>query len=142
MLVPIGSQLGQFRHCDQQVTEPLIVPPVWSKVAYQRRLAPVWGQAADALSKADTIVVIGYSLPESDAFFRYLYALGTVGDATLRRFWLFDPDSTGTVEPRYRGLLGPGARRRFKHFRETFGQAIGTMRSEWVGSDANAVVAW
>ena len=32
------------------------------------------------------------SLPASDHFFRYLYALGTVGDLRLKRVWVFDPD--------------------------------------------------
>ncbi len=72
LLATIGSEVQHLSHCDKKVAEPLIVPPVWSKVAYHRQLAGVWKQAAEALSKADTIIVIGYSLPESDAFFRDL----------------------------------------------------------------------
>jgi hypothetical protein len=38
----------------------------------------VWRTAAQHLSEAEHIFIIGYSLPETDQFFRYLYGLGTV----------------------------------------------------------------
>ena len=46
----------------------------------------------------------GYSLPEADMFFRYLYAVGTIGEASLRRVWVFNPDAG--VKPRFSALLG------------------------------------
>jgi hypothetical protein len=48
---------------------PLIVPPVPDKCAFfqHETLRSMWLQAEEALKKADRIVCLGYSLPESDS---------------------------------------------------------------------------
>jgi hypothetical protein len=120
-----SDHLGKLRHCDAPVgPDPVIVPPTSNKVDYHVRLSSVWAAAARELAFADNIFVIGYSLPETDVFFRYLYALGTVGRHVLERFWIFDPDGTGTVKSRFLSMLGPGVERRFAHERVTFEDAI------------------
>ena len=82
-------------HCDvPRSRDPVIVPPTWNKTQYHHEIAAVWQNTARHLSEAENIFVVGYSLPERDQFFRYLFALGTVGDALVRRFWVFDPDQT------------------------------------------------
>lgn len=122
----IGSKIGQHKHGNHKVlSEPLIAPPTWSKSEYYKVLSPVWSCAAKELSDAENIFVIGYSLPESDSFFRYLYALGTVGTTLVKRFWVFDPDETGDVEKRFKKLLGHGAEQAFRKFTLTFSEAIG-----------------
>jgi hypothetical protein len=63
-------------------------------------------------------------MPPSDAFFRHIYGLGTVGDVDLKRFWVFDPNDSGEIEDRYRRLLGPSAKQRFQYFAEDFTDAI------------------
>jgi hypothetical protein len=93
-------------------SDPVLVPPTWNKADSHRALEKVWSSAAHELSDAENIFVIGYSMPETDSFFRHLYALGTVGSALLRRFWVFNPNKS--VEPRFRDLLGPGAAGRFR----------------------------
>ena len=124
----IGSQIKHHSHCGVVTDgEPVIVPPTWNKGNYQAELSSVWSRAAHELSAATNIFAIGYSLPESDHFFRYLYALGTAGNTPLRRLWVFDPDRA--VENRYRALLGPGALQRFRYFDKTFNRAIEIIRS-------------
>ena len=80
--IPVGSQLFEYfsKHANIEVEkEPVIVPPTWNKAEHHQLLSIVWGKAAQHLGEARTIFIIGYSLPETDAFFRLLYALGTVG---------------------------------------------------------------
>jgi hypothetical protein len=84
-----------------------------------------------SISEAENIFVIGYSLPPTDAFFEYLYALGSVGDVTLKKFWVFNPDDTGNVKQRFESLLGPGAHQRFKYFPMTFDKAIDQVRNQF-----------
>lgn len=103
---------------------PVIVPPTWNKTEYQGTLTNVWNQAAKELSEARNIYVFGYSLPESDAFFRYLFALGTIGDSRIRRFWVFDPDESGVIKSRYEQLLGRGINNRFDYVPKKFSEAI------------------
>jgi hypothetical protein len=79
---------------------------------YHESLASVWHQAALELSDAEKIFVIGYSLPETDSFFRYLYALGAIGDRLIKRFCVFHPDAS--TKGRFDQLLGKAAATRFQ----------------------------
>jgi hypothetical protein len=91
---------------------PTIVPPTWNKTEYAPSIAAVWREAAKQLSDAENIFVCGYSLPETDTFFKHLFALGAVGNKLINRFWVFDPDLG--VAARFRALLGTGASARFQ----------------------------
>lgn len=65
-----------------------------------------------------------YSLPETDSFFRHLYALGSVGSSPLRRIAVFNPDTSGATKSRFEALLGPGAKARYEYYPMTFSDAI------------------
>jgi hypothetical protein len=103
---------GKLKQIDRL---PFIVPPSWNKADSHNRISRVWARAAQELSEAENIYVIGYSLPETDSFFRQLYALGTVGDTLLKRFWVYNPDASR--EKIFSNMLGPGARERFRFIR-------------------------
>lgn len=125
--LPIGSQLVEYfaRFANTEVDpEPVIVPPSWNKADYHNALSDVWAAAAKHLSEAEHIFVMGYSLPETDSFFRHLYALGSVGTTPLRRIAVFNPDASGATNARFQGLLGPGAIARYEYHTSTFDQAI------------------
>lgn len=109
---------------------PIIVPPTWNKSDGHNALKAVWKQAATELGQAENIICIGYSLPESDLFFRYLFALGTVGEAHIRRFWVFDPDPMRVVEERYRRLIGKGIESRFRFFHDEDGKFSSSVSSK------------
>jgi len=105
---------------------PLIIPPTWSKREHQLQIRNVWRFAAQDLSQADNIFVLGYSLPETDHFFRYLFALGTMGETRIKRFLVSDPaiKRDETLRKRFKALLGPLAAERFQCWDYTFGKAI------------------
>lgn len=129
--LPIGSQLlGYFlSYAKTDVeAEPVIVPPSWNKADYHNALSDVWAAAATHFSEAEQIFIIGYSLPETDSFFRHLYALGSVGTTPLRRIAVFNPDKTGATDSRFRGLLGPGAAARYEYHESTFSDAVGHIK--------------
>jgi hypothetical protein len=67
----------------QKKITPRLVPPTWSK-DIDRHLAAPWTAAINELSKATRIVVIGFSMPETDLHFRYLLAAGLQNNAWLR----------------------------------------------------------
>lgn len=124
--------LNRIACCSQTLSgEPFIVPPTWSKVEHYKSIEPVWRRAATELSEAENIFVVGYSLPETDGFFRHLYALATIKSRPLERFWVFDIDSSGNVEKRFSDLLGTGSLGRFKYHRMGFGEAINEIRKEF-----------
>lgn len=118
----ISRALNHCPRCraDAGQPRPVIVPPTWNK--NHNGVAPVWRRAAQRLRYARNIVIVGYSLPSTDHFFRYLYALGSMGETRLQRFLVINPDRT--VERRFRRLLGRGAERRFEYWEHTFGSSL------------------
>lgn len=110
----------------------MIVPPSWNKADYHSALSGVWASAATHLSEAEQIFIIGYSLPETDSFFRHLYALGSVGVAPLRRIAVFNPDTSGATDNRFQALLGSGARARYEYHAISFDQAIDHIKKLFV----------
>lgn len=100
-----------------------IIPPMLNKLAQQKAISAVWKKAAECLRLAQEIYVIGYSLPETDTFFKYLFALSTYSEQSISRFWVFDPDPK--VGERFKALVGVGlAEPRFKFHEMEFKDAI------------------
>jgi len=130
--LPIGSNLAHYFSIERTIeveSEPVIVPPSWNKADYHHALSDIWAAAAQNLSEAEYIFIIGYSLPETDSFFRHLYALGSVSKTALRKFIVFNPDQSGDVDNRFRALLGTGAIARYEYRPFTFEQAIDQIRN-------------
>jgi len=125
--LPIGSQLSEYfqKYTDIIITnEPVIVPPSWNKAEYHSTLSKVWNRAAKELTDAEYIFILGYSLPETDAFFRLLYALGTVGNNPLKKIEIYNPENSGQTKKRFEDIIGPGAKARFKYYPTRFSDAI------------------
>jgi hypothetical protein len=65
------------KHCNQKgPLQPVVIPPTWSKLVEKTPIAGVWEAAVDAIREAYQIIVIGYSMPQTDTFFQYLLTLG------------------------------------------------------------------
>ena len=111
---PRRAYQGLGPHCpgDLLPFEIAMVPPSWNKTQYWQQLGGVWSAAARELSAAHEITLIGYSLPDSDSFFRDLLALGLEGETRLRAFTVVNPDPQ--VAPKLERLLGPEVKPRFK----------------------------
>lgn len=62
-----------------------IVPPTWSK-GVDRKIIVAWRMAYRALIEATQIRVIGYSLPEADAYVKYLLKSAIMKNKHLKRF--------------------------------------------------------
>jgi hypothetical protein len=112
--------------CGSSLAEnPVIVPPTWNKGNAHIGLSSVWRAAADHLSGAENVFVIGYSLPITDDFFRYFYSLSTVGEAILETFMVVDKDAN--VFTRFKGILGSTARACFVPYENTFEHSLPTI---------------
>jgi NAD-dependent SIR2 family protein deacetylase len=102
----VSNLLSKHSHCETSLPcNPVIVPPTWNKGRFHTDLSVVWRSAAKHLSEAERIFVIGYSLPKTDEFFHYFYALGSVGDAIPTLFSIVNPDRQ--TEARFSEILGP-----------------------------------
>lgn len=127
--ISFTSRLPQCTKCGQaSAPEPLIIPPTWNKTQHYAEIKNVWSVAARQLAEAEQIVVIGYSLPDTDQFFRYLYALGTVGPTRLKRFWIINPDPK--IQERFAPILGPLAKERIRVDNRIFSEGVTMLREE------------
>ena len=87
---PVSFRTANCDSCSDEKLRLLIVPPSWDKSEHSEPLQPVWSKAVEALKRATRICVIGYSMPERDAFFRLLLTLGLAENHQLYNFILVD----------------------------------------------------
>jgi NAD-dependent SIR2 family protein deacetylase len=112
--------------CDQ-ILRPLLIPPSWNKAGSDMfgadAVTTLWSEAENALATATRICVIGYSVPETDAFFRYLLTLALSRNHHLHALIVIDPSSA--VDEKYQTFLEPIFRdRRYTHLGCTLEQAL------------------
>ncbi|MEP2446460.1 hypothetical protein A8B79_14200 [Balneola sp. EhC07] len=131
----LGSHIldGEFKKENEKIgKEVFLVPPTFNKTFNNKEIREVWRKASKALSEAENLFIIGFSLPETDLFFKYLYALGTAGIDLFQRLWVFDPKPEGKeVDVKYKKLLGPGAELRYKYHPNRFDEAIKILKEEF-----------
>lgn len=133
----IGSRIRSYTENGVYLDEePVIVPPSWNKSENHNGIAHVWQTAAKELGEAENIIVIGFSMPETDSFFKYLYALGTEGENMLRNFIVYDKqEKDGEVDRRYQKLLGPGAKKKYVYRSLSFNNAIKDLKNFFKDGD-------
>lgn len=78
-----------------------IVPPTWNKTILSEDVKNAWKGALKALSEANHIRVIGYSLPDSDSYIRYLFKAAGTKAVDLRSIDIMCLDPDGSVKSRY-----------------------------------------
>jgi hypothetical protein len=75
---------------------PMTIPPTYAKLTGHTWLRQIWKDAMDALGRANKIIFIGYSFPESDGFMRAMLH----GAMTLRitkqlpKVYVIDPNES------------------------------------------------
>jgi hypothetical protein len=84
---------------------PFIIPPTLNKYQYHVQLKKVWERAASILSEAELVIIIGYSMPETDMFFKYLYSLGIDSPTYLYKLVVLNSD--GSIQNRYKSFVSP-----------------------------------
>lgn len=106
---------------------PAIIPPTWSKIVGHPQIASVWNHAVRDISNAYQIVVIGYSMPETDTFFKYLLTLGLRDNPHLKDIIVVNPDCSESLRARYTDAFSKGLQRRngLKFVNSTFADVCG-----------------
>jgi hypothetical protein len=115
---PKEFQSWRCGKCSQEGFLPLLIPPSWDKSEYQAIMTRVWAEAVAELKSAARICIIGYSMPQTDLFFKYLLTLALSQNHGLYKLLVVDkaapPDAasageaaatSGGLEDRYRELL-------------------------------------
>jgi hypothetical protein len=106
---PEGCRLSKI-HGTVDATD-LIVPPTWNKGLNEPRILRAWRLAYQVLSEANQIRILGYSLPDSDAYVRYLLRAAVIEAPHLKRIDVFCRDGDKSVKHRYDAFV------KFKNYR-------------------------
>lgn len=105
----IATDLLYHRSCSNckksNCIEPIVIPPTWSKAVGGTPLANVWRATVTEINTAFQIIVIGYSLPETDTFFQYLLTLGLQINPRLQRIVVVNPDGNNSLRERYKRVF-------------------------------------
>ena len=102
---------------------PFIVPPTWNKTAASNVIQNVWRSAAHHLREARHIVVVGYSFPPTDEYFKLLLGLGMASGAPIDTFAIVDPNADA-IAARIRKFLGPALDRSLRSVPLPFAQGL------------------
>jgi hypothetical protein len=77
-----------------------IIPPTWNK-GLNLNMVSDWKAAYKALSEANQIRILGYSLPLTDTYFRYLLRATIIDTPNLRWIDVICKDDNGNVKKSY-----------------------------------------
>lgn len=80
-----------------------IVPPLWNK-SLPRGIRAGWREALELLKEANDIRILGYSLPETDSYIRYLFRAAAAESTNLKRIDIICKDD-GKVQERYNNFI-------------------------------------
>ena len=77
-----------------------IIPPTWNKII-ENHVYKEWERAFILLASANYIRIIGYSLPDNDAYVRYLLKASILKSENLKNIDVLCKDSTGKIKEKY-----------------------------------------
>lgn len=81
---------------------PVLLPPTWNKGSFINTLSSLWTQAIEAIKKATRVIVIGYSMPTTDLYFKYFISAGLRQNHSLRSFVIINPTD---ISSQYRSFF-------------------------------------
>jgi hypothetical protein len=81
-----------------------IIPPTWNK-RHPHYLREYWKRAHVLIRDANYIRILGYSLPLSDNYVKYLFANALKDSKHLKNIDVICKDSDGSTEKRYKDLF-------------------------------------
>lgn len=114
------------------VDDPLILPPIFNKISSQS-FTGMWRTALRRMNEAHNIIVVGYSLPQTDIYMQYFLRAGVGPNLNLNDFFVFNPTlfsetaAASAMRERYSTCFSEQLRRRIQFQpSETGGHVAGT----------------
>lgn len=86
------SIYGSYTNVIDNNATPDLIPPTWRK-SFDKKMSTVWDNSVKALQTATRIIIIGFSIPETDMHFKHLIAAGLQNNISLRKIIFVSPDS-------------------------------------------------
>jgi len=119
--ISFATELAEYKDTNQgkaalaklhgSIDKENIVAPTWNKGGVNSKVLSAWKLAHDVLIEANHLRILGYSLPEGDAYIRYLLKSAAIKSPHLKSIDVICLESTDSVRKRYEEFI------RFKYFR-------------------------
>jgi hypothetical protein len=77
-----------------------IIPPTWAK-SMQKGISKIWENAFNIIKNSNELRILGYSLPISDAYIKYLLKAAVMNAPHLKTIDVIIKDQTGEIKQRY-----------------------------------------
>jgi len=81
-----------------------VIPPTWNKSIHPN-IEQEWREAFKLLSSANHICILGYSLPENDAYVKYLLKSSLLETGNVKTIDVVCLDNDGSVKDRYDSFI-------------------------------------
>lgn len=132
-----SGSINIFQNYDELAASalmPELVPPTWKKV-FENSIESVWDDAIEKLNTATRIIIIGFSMPETDMHFKYLLAAGLKRNISLRKVLFVNPDADDELKPRAEKMLRQAyvESKQIDFLKETLGQFTASQQLNAVG---------
>ncbi|MCW7502292.1 SIR2 family protein [Leptospira soteropolitanensis] len=82
--------LKNYLEATESNNSKILLPPTWQK-SFSGSLKEVWDSAIDRISEATRIVIIGFSIPDTDIHFKYLLSAGLQDNISLQKILFINP---------------------------------------------------
>jgi hypothetical protein len=119
------AETSSFPHAiTKSIAEPFILPPIFNKMTNGAPTA-MWQSGLEKLRAAKNIVIVGYSLPQTDIYMQYFLKAALGPNLNLNKIFVFDPILFGNNEHgeamkrRYEACFAPQLRPRIEFQPET-----------------------
>ncbi len=86
------------------IDNDIIIPPTWSKGSHEE-IASDWKMAFNLINSCNHLRFIGYSLPDADAYVRYLLKSAVLNAAHLKTINVICHDPSGEVKKRFDAFI-------------------------------------
>ena len=73
------------------IDTPFILPPIINKMSSAKSITNMWAVALQKLRSAKNIIIVGYSLPQTDIYMQYFLKTALGPNLNLNRVYVFDP---------------------------------------------------
>lgn len=80
----IHGSVNFLKRIGTKIETPLLIPPTWNKTG-NANIKSVWGLAYKLISRSEKLVFIGYSIPETDIYLKYLLINGIKDCENLKK---------------------------------------------------------
>ena len=86
------SVLNSYADVVHHNLSPILIPPTWRK-SVPALFSDIWKRARDQIQLASRLIIIGFSIPETDQDIKYLLAAGLRENISLREIVFVNPDA-------------------------------------------------